>query len=200
MREDKQQKLDRVAKSILSIVARFGFESLTPSRLARATGVSRPWVYKYIGGSKEELSSFAIDHFGKLFTQLDGATKPTSVEFFQDDEIKRTEKTLAFAIENPEIIQIYFRFKGTPTVMGKAIEKIEREYRKHKEFQIQETFKIGKTEAKVYTDILKSFKMSLCHQLISGSTTAYSYEEFGKTVKDIFEIFFSELLNKNKKK
>lgn len=196
MREDKQQKLDRVAKSILSIVARFGFESLTPSRLARATGVSRPWVYKYIGGSKEDLSSFAIDHFGKLFTKLDGGTKPASIEFFQEDEIQRTEKSLEFAIDNPEIIQIYYRFKGTPTIMGKAIEKIEKEYRKSKEFQIMETFNIDKTQAKIFTDILKSFKMSLCHQLISGSTTAYSKEEFSKAVRSLFEIFFTELKKK----
>ncbi len=198
MREDKQQKLDRVAKGILSIVVRFGFESLTPSRLARATGVSRPWVYKYIGGSKEDLSSFAVDHFGKLFAQLDGGAKPASVEFFQDDEIQRTLKTLQFAKEHPEIIMLYFRFKGTPSVMGKAIEKIEKEYRKGKEFQIQETFKISKTESKAFTDILKSFKMSLCHQLISGSKTAYTDEEYLATVRSVFEIFFKHLKNKTK--
>lgn len=193
MHEDKQQKLDRVAKSILSIVVRFGFENLTPSRLARAASVSRPWVYKYIGGSKEELSTFAMDHFGNLFAQLDGSMKPASIEFFQDDEISRFENALTFAKENPEIIHLYYRFKGTPTIMGKAIEKIERKYRKAKEHQIQETFNISKTEAKVYTDVLKAFKMSLFHQFVSANTSAYSQKEYTNIVTEIFEIFFSKM-------
>lgn len=194
MREDKQEKLARVAKSITGIVARFGFDSLTPSRLARAAQVSRPWVYKYIGGSKEALANFAVDHFGKLLTQLDASLKPSSVEFFESDETKRLEVALEFADENPEVIQIYYRYKGTPTIMGRAIEKIEEEYRKAKYFQIKETFKVTDQEAKVYAEILQSLKMGLCHQWVTGTLKAdTSREEFLQIIAKTFHIFFSKI-------
>lgn len=193
--EDKQQKLDRVAKSVLSIVVRFGFENLSPSRLARAAGVSRPWVYKYIGGSKEALSEFAIEYFGKLLVRLDArSNKPASVEFFRDDEIARLQNALGFSEAHSEVIQVYYRFKGTPTSLGKAIEKVETEYRQAKIFQIKETFKVSELEAEIYTEILVSLKMGLCHKWVSGDLKGkVSREDYLKVVGNTFKQFFSNL-------
>lgn len=192
--EDKQKKLDRVAKSILSIVVRFGFENLSPSRLSRAAGVSRPWVYKYIGGSKEALSAFAIEYFGKLLVRLDTGAKPNSVEFFRDDEIARLQNALGFAETHSEVIQVYYRFKGTPTSLGKAIEKVETEYRQAKIFQIKETFKVSEVEAEIYTEILVSLKMGLCHKWVSGDLKGkVSRDDYLKVVGNTFKQFFSKL-------
>ncbi|MEO5667753.1 MAG: hypothetical protein ABIR96_06835 [Bdellovibrionota bacterium] len=192
--EDKQKKLDRVAKSILSIVVRFGFENLSPSRLARAAQVSRPWVYKYIGGSKEALSGFAVEHFGKLLAQLDTVVKPTNIEFFRDDEIVRLENALNFAEQNPEIIAIYYRYKGTPTSLGKAIEKVENEYRQAKIYQIRETFKLSQSDAEIYTEILSSLKMGLCHKWISGDLKGkVPRDNYLKVVGSTFRNFFANL-------
>jgi len=195
--EDKQKKLDRVAKSIMSIIVRFGFENLTPSRLARAAQVSRPWVYKYIGGSKDTLSNFAVDYFGKLLAQLDSAAKPPSVSFFQNDEMKRLHNALLFAEEHPEVIQIYYRYKGTPTSLGKAIEKVEDQYRTAKVFQIKETFKVAQDEAEIYTEILSSLKMGLCHKWISGDlkNKSINREEYLKVIGKTFENFFENALS-----
>lgn len=192
--EDKQKKLDRVAKSILSIVVRFGFENLSPSRLARAAQVSRPWVYKYIGGSKEALSGFAVDYFGKLLAQLDASPKPATPGFFRDDEISRLENALIYAELHPEIIQIYYRYKGTPTSLGRAIEKVENEYRQAKIFQIKETFKTTQAEAEIYTEILVSLKMGLCHKWISGDLKGkVTRENYLKVVGATFKNFFANL-------
>jgi AcrR family transcriptional regulator len=190
--EDKQKKLERVAKSVLSIVARFGFESLSPSRLARAAQVSRPWVYKYVGGSKEALSNFAVDHFGKLLARLDEGPKPTSIDFFRDDEILRLQNAIAFSEQHPEVIQIYYRYKGTPTIMGKAIEKVEAQYRKIKSHQIKETFKIKDVEAEIYAEILLTLKLGLCHKWISGELkTKIKREEYLRVTGDTFRRFFA---------
>lgn len=194
MREDKQEKLARVAKSIMGIVVRFGMDSLTPSRLARAAGVSRPWVYKYIGGSKEALSNFAVDHFGQLLTQLDSGSKPPSVDFFESDEIRRLENALELIDDNPEVIQIYFRFKGSPSIMGTAIDKIEDQYRMAKVHQLKETFQLSDKEALVYTEILKTLKMGLCHQWLTGPLRGQiSREEYVSIVSKSFNRYFAKM-------
>lgn len=195
--EDKQKKLDRVAKSILSIIVRFGVENLTPSRLARAAQVSRPWVYKYIGGSKDTLSSFAVEYFGKLLAQIDSAAKPPVASFFKSDEMKRLHNALLFAEEHPEVIQIFYRYKGTPTSLGKAIEKVENQYRAAKIFQIKETFKVSHEDAEIYTEILSSLKMSLCHKWISGDlkNKRITRDDYLRVVGKTFENFFENALN-----
>lgn len=194
MREDKQEKLARVAKSIMGIVVRFGMDSLTPSRLARAAGVSRPWVYKYIGGSKEALSNFAVDHFGQLLTQLDSGSKPASVDFFETDEIRRLENALDLIDQNPEVIQIYFRFKGSPSIMGTAIDKIEEQYRQSKVHQIKETFDLSDKEALVYTEILKTLKMGLYHQWLTGPLREnLSRQEYVEIVSKSFHRYFEKM-------
>ncbi len=192
--EDKQLKLERVAKCVMSIVVRFGLDGLSPSRLSRAAQVSRPWIYKYIGGSKDSLSSFAITHFGKLLAQLDGGAKPASIEFFRDDEIARLANALAFSENHPEVILIYYRYKGTPTSLGKAIEKIENEYRKAKNFQIRETFRISEKDSEIYTEILLALKMGLCHKWISKDLKdKVTRDEFLKVIGAIFRNFFANL-------
>jgi len=192
--DEKQKKLERVAKSILSIVVRFGFENLSPSRLARAAQVSRPWIYKYIGGSKESLSGFAVDYFGKLLAQLDAVAKPARVDFFRDDEIARLEHALSFAEKHPDVIFIYYRYKGTPTSLGRAIEKIENEYRRAKVSQIKATFKLSQSEAEVYTEILVTLKMGLCHKWVSGDLKGkITRENYLKVLSETFRKFFARI-------
>ena len=38
--------------------------------VACSAKVSRSWLYKYIGKSKNDLLEFAVDYFGKIFAEL----------------------------------------------------------------------------------------------------------------------------------
>lgn len=192
--EEKQIKLDRAAQSILSIIVRFGLESLTPSRLARSADVSRAWVYKYIGGSKDELSKFAVEHFGKLLAQIDSKPKPSTKSFFLEDEMRRLNNALDFGEKHPEIIQIYFFHKGSQSILGKAIENIESEYRTAKTFQIKSTFKVSEKDAEIYAEILSSIKMSLCHKWVLGGFEKRKIlkKDFVRVVERIFKNFFEK--------
>ena len=78
-KDSKQEKLEKVAAACLSIVHAQGPRALTLSRVARSAGVSRAWIYKYIGGSHDELIECAAEYFGKIYSRLEKPFRNTQL-------------------------------------------------------------------------------------------------------------------------
>ncbi len=76
MENIKLTKMTRVAQKTLFLCERNGVEAVTISRVATLAKVSRPWIYKYIGGTKNKVLNFAFNHFGNEFALLDSRPAP----------------------------------------------------------------------------------------------------------------------------
>ncbi len=188
----KTEKIHRTAQAVLGIVARYGIEAVNPSRVARAAGVSRAWIYKYLGGSKGEMSSFALEHFGLLFAQVNDPGTPLTPHRnqFLEEEMRRYRVAVDWARKQPELLQIYFRYKGTPTPLGKTIDKIEGAYRDLKTTQLQSAFGLRPERARVYAQVLASCKMALIHAWIFGNLRKeVGEDEYLAAVERLFRVF-----------
>ena len=61
----KEEKMKQVVSCAFNLLINFNIEDVTYARVARLTKVSRTWLYKYVGPSKNDLITFSIHFLGK---------------------------------------------------------------------------------------------------------------------------------------
>jgi AcrR family transcriptional regulator len=167
-KDEKSDKVVRLAEAVLKLVAQSGTDGLTVTRLSRAAGVSRSWIYKY-GGTQEELLAFTTDHFGKIFTSLERSSGQVSTE--AEGRRLTTENfgtLLEHTARQPLVVLLYFRFRGTPTPIGKRIDRIEELQATQEVAQLQVLYKISQAQARRAAELIGSTRMGLAHAWAYG--------------------------------
>ncbi|MCK5882167.1 MAG: TetR/AcrR family transcriptional regulator [Bacteriovoracaceae bacterium] len=129
IRSSKEEKYHRVYEECLKLIHENGLRSVNHSSVARKAHVSRPWIYKYMGDSKEELIKSAVKYFGTEFTRF----SLRKIEITGPKAMLRalwegTWNNLEFASEYPFIIALYVRFAGSDNVLGQTIDELETLY------------------------------------------------------------------------
>ena len=165
----KNEKIIHVAQCTLLLILEHGEEGVTFSRVSRFAGVSRSWLYKYLGNTTDQLIDFAVDYFGKLFSDLEGSKIKGTPKDWSNAIVNGIEKMLQNTSEYPWIIPIYFRYRGSSTVLGKRILKIERSYLKITTDELITIFKLDEKKAYLISQILTSFRMGLAHTFLTGN-------------------------------
>lgn len=168
MARSKSEKMIEVAECTLNLVLKFGINELTFSRVSRAAEVSRPWLYKYIGNRREDLIAFAVNTFGKLFTEMESTMFEGNPDDWVESFVEGLDRLLAHTDHFPSIIPLYLRYRGTDTELGKRIDLIESAYFSRNSKELGQTFKIDTRKAHVLSQILTSFQAGLAHAWITG--------------------------------
>jgi AcrR family transcriptional regulator len=160
----KAQKMARVAEGTLKIIHQFGLPGLTHARLARAAGVSRPWVYAYVGKTKQDLVNLAVDHFAKIYAQLDRPSVGLDAPTWIQGQIGGLRNSLKRVRQYPWIMPIYYRYRPTDTELGRAIQEAERLFIKKQVQELQTSFKISAKKARAITEINTAFKLGIAYR------------------------------------
>jgi AcrR family transcriptional regulator len=171
MPNDKESKMDIIANKTLYILERYGHDAVTFSRVAASTKISRPWIYKYIGKTKEDLMNFAVDHFGKKFALIYSRPQPQDIEQWNKMTVAGFERILNETQKNPWIIIIYFQFRGSTTPLGIRIAHLENLFLKENSKEIQSALNLDSKKAKKFTKYLLAIRMGLVHNWITNNST-----------------------------
>lgn len=123
--DSKSQKYFSVSRAILEIIEKGSFNDLTLSNISRHSKVSRAWIYEYMGKEKQDLIQAASDIFASYFTKLDTFKNVLTIEDFKANLNEGHEQAFLKLKDDPIIIKLYFRFKGTDTPIGTSIQKYE---------------------------------------------------------------------------
>lgn len=150
----KQEKMEFVAEHVLKLILARGLNGLSYAQIAKSAGVSRAWIYKYVGQSKDELVGFAVAHFGKIFSDLDTHPNFSSKEEFIQHALEGLKRIFDLSLRYPWILPLYFRFAGTRTVIGDTIRHIESLYFTKVENEIQNYMKPSKTNPRILAEVL----------------------------------------------
>ncbi len=164
MQNRKAEKMVRVSEFTLKIIHQHGLEGLTHSPLARAAGVSRPWLYAYVGKTKEALIQLAVKHFGQVYAQVDNPPRCQDERNWIDHQISGLRNSLKQVVDYPWIMPIYFRYRCTETTLGKFIVDAEKLYLKREVAELQNALKINATDARVVAELDTAFKLGLQHR------------------------------------
>ena len=60
MPKSKEERYADVARVVAGLLLRAGPDAVRVSTVARLAGVSRPWLYKYLGGEPDDLIRYAV--------------------------------------------------------------------------------------------------------------------------------------------
>jgi AcrR family transcriptional regulator len=171
MKNQKNEKMTLVAHRILFLCERSGTDSITMSRIARMAEVSRPWLYKYIGQTKEELVSFAFDHYGNEFALLNSRPNPQNYEEWLDSLKSGFEHLLQMGQKNPWALPLYFRFKGQNGFVGEKIRHIENQFIKKASEEMIKACGFPKPQALEKARLINSVRLALAHDVLTNPSS-----------------------------
>lgn len=164
---EKAQKAERVAEAALKLIDKVGLGRLTVAQVARTSKISRPWIYKYVGSSQDELIDFAVAHFGRVMSAMDGRSNPSSGEEWVAATLRGTGAFLDLVEKRPWLVSIYFRYRGTDTVPGRRIDRLEDEYLRIFSSEIQKSMGLGLKYAHFLSSSIMAVRLGLAHQWVT---------------------------------
>lgn len=166
---NKDAKMVAVAEATAKLVVLHGIEGVTYAKVARASSVSRPWLYKYIGRERADLVRFVADHFGAELADLGVRPRTDSAEHWIADSVAGVELMLASAQRAPWVLPLYFRYVGTDTPLGDCVQRVEQRYLSVATGELQRAMGLPEEHAAWTAELFHAARMGIVHrQLISG--------------------------------
>jgi hypothetical protein len=168
----KEKKFDAVFESILAILnSHAGLAGVNHSAIARISGVSRPWIYKYIGNSKEELIKKTSEHYIKeLFRN-----RRTRASVSTDDLKKLIrDDTLHFLQQaqlHPRLIPLIFGYFESLGPIGSIVRETFNYHSNKLAKEIESTLKISKLDAELLAELISVLRLGLAFFLVRGDKT-----------------------------
>lgn len=179
-KQSKQVKADRsarAAEAALKLIDKHGLDRLTIAQVARLAKISRPWIYKYIGPSQNELIEFAVDHFGRILSALDQRMNPKTPQEWIVATRFGTVNLLDMAAERPWLVTLYFRYRGTQTVPGRRIDQVETHYLRVFSNEIQTALGFGTKYSLFLASSILAVRMGLAHNWVTSPSSTPAQKE-----------------------
>lgn len=124
----KEQRFRAVAEAVAAIVSAGGARRVTVSAVARRAGVSRPWIYKYLGDDPAILLTHAARLYTEAFSDLARSRRADDAGAWRALVAEATRDGLRDTLAAPWCVQLYFRHRHAPDPIGEAIRDVERRY------------------------------------------------------------------------
>jgi len=146
---DKQAKFERFEEVALKVIAERGLRGLNVSYIASKAGISRAWIYKYVGREKNQLIKAAAVGLGRRFARLDqqkvdGQSKEAQLQAWKDG----AGVTLDFGKKFPWVTELYFGHIGKSNPLGQAIDEITAFHVELDQAKFQKIFGKSKEDAR----------------------------------------------------
>ncbi|WP_413294829.1 TetR/AcrR family transcriptional regulator [Bdellovibrio sp. HCB185ZH] len=165
--DSKEQKQVAVSLAILEVIERDGLNGVTHSKVSRKSGVSRAWIYEYIGKEKSDLIEYAGEVFTSFFARTKKADRPkTRAELMQRLE-EGTEFVFQAVQANPVIIKLHYRFRGTDTAIGKVIAKYEKYWIGNTSKSLVEILGMSGAEASAFAEMIMVLRLGFAFRVVT---------------------------------
>ena len=169
--ENKEAKGLAVSIAILEIIESEGLLGVTHSKVARKSKVSRAWIYEYVGKEKVALIEFGADFFAGHFARTNLTALPQS----KDELEMRLHEGMQYLFDsvesNPVIIKLFFRFRGSANVVGKIIQKHEKQWMKAATETIQKVVGLPDVEASLLAELVLTLRLGFAHRVASTTNS-----------------------------
>lgn len=185
---NKQAKQIAVSKAVLEVIEKDGLIGVTHSKVSRKAAVSRAWLYEYIGKEKESLIEFAAEVLGEFFTRSKKVL-PKNKEQLKAQISEGTHFLFENLVDDPSVIKIYFRFRGTQNPIGKVIQKYEKNWLHTASKTVADFYKLEKDQAQMLVELAMTLRLGFAHRIV----TSENPENTLKQAEIIFEMIQSLL-------
>jgi AcrR family transcriptional regulator len=165
----KALKMAKAAEACLRLIAAQGLGAVSFARVAREAGLTRPWLYKYVGRSKKSLMEHAVDHFGNILVLLEERPNPKSSAEWSEINRQLTGRLLDLASAHPSVFHVYYRYRGSPNAIGERIARIEAFYFERITGELGRALGMTGARARELGQTLMAVRMGLVHQWLSSA-------------------------------
>jgi hypothetical protein len=161
--EGKSAKYNSVANAVLNIVHVQGVPAVTHAAVSRHAKVSRAWLYKYVGGSRDDLVRHAATHLGQLFTDHGPPQVQLDREGWYAELRTRFGRLVDLSERYPNVPRVYFRYRGTQGTLGVFLERVAEANRTRERDELVAIFGFKPETAEKVSEVLSALRMSLAH-------------------------------------
>jgi hypothetical protein len=165
----KSQKYSQVSEACLAILSIKGLNALNLSGVAKRSGVSRAWIYKYIGGDKEDLLTFSLKTFGEKLLEPSRVGQSLTPEEWKNYYLPELTRTHTLTKTHPWLPNVYYRYRYSSSSVGKVIREIELNAKKARAKELTESWGVSEKGAKSLASVLVAIRMGLAFHWISCS-------------------------------
>lgn len=168
----KERKQLAVSIAALEVIESDGLGGVTYSKVARKAGVSRAWIYEYIGSEKSELIEYAAEvlagHFARIkLTELPKTRADLEIQLEEGIDFLFTSVELT-----PVIARLYFRFRGTSNPIGEVIQKHEKQWLAKASKTLVEILGMPKEQAGLLAEFVLTLRMGFAHRFATSKNKA----------------------------
>ncbi len=170
--------------AVLEVIEKEGLLGVTHSKVSRKSGVSRAWIYEYIGQDKTAFIEFAADTI---------ASELARIKMKLPDDKEQLEKQLKEGLDflfdsvlkDPVVIKIYFRFRGTANPLGQVIAKYEKQWLSAAAKSSVKTLGLSLEEAKLLAELAFTLRLGFAHNLATSDSPALARARAEKIFESI---------------
>ncbi len=171
---DKAQKFEDVTRVLFALLQTAAPSKITHSLVAKKAGVSRAWLYKYIGADRDALIEMAVRHLGKRLTERDLGDVIETKDQLTKSIVLGMNRMFENTKAHPWFIPVYFKYRGAHGVVGQAIADVEQDYISRQALHFQKVFKYPRRQAVIAAEVLTSFRMGLAFSWQNGELSKKS--------------------------
>jgi len=161
---DKTGKMEGVAGQIARLILHHGVDAVTHARVARGSGVSRPWLYKYVGRERAELLEFMARHFGLRLAELDQRPSTASRARFIEDTVEGLCTMARLAAAAPWVLPLYYRYVGSEGRLGECVAEIEARYLALSERELVAAKVVEPARARLVAELIHAARLGIVHR------------------------------------
>ncbi len=172
----KEIKQLAVSIAILEIIENDGLLGVTHSKVSRKSKISRAWIYEYIGKEKSALIEFATDVFAGYITRITLAELPQTREALEAQLKEGVEFLFNSVEQNPLIIKLFFRFRGTTNSVGKVIQKYEKKWLENAAKTIVSIIGLPSHQASLVAELILTLRLGFAHRVATSSNSPQARE------------------------
>lgn len=168
----KEQKQLAVSVAVLEVIESEGLLGVTHSKVSRRAGVSRAWIYEYIGKEKSALIEYAAEVLASHFARAKMTELPKSKSDLEAQLKEGIDFLLTSTEQMPVISRLYFRFRGTENPLGAVIQKHEKLWLASASKTLVEVLKLQKEQAALLAELVLTLRMGFAHRLATAKKKA----------------------------
>jgi AcrR family transcriptional regulator len=169
-----------VSVAILEVIENDGLLGVTHSKVARKAGVSRAWIYEYIGSEKSALIEHAAEVFASHFARTKLDLPKTKAEL--EERLKEGVDFLLTSAEiSPVVIKLYYRLRGTANPIGRVIQKYEKQWLMGATQTAIDVLNLPVEQAGLVAELLLTVRMGFAHRLATAGKADPAKERAQKT-------------------
>lgn len=189
----KELKYDDVYDAILAILnSHAGLRGVNHSNVARMSGVSRAWIYKYVGKTKEDLIKMASEHYSReILKNRHTQTPQTAVELkklIREDLFHFLKQALMY----PRVIPLVIMYFDSMDPVGNIVRESFGHQSKKQAKEIELLMRKSKVDAETLSEMLGVFRLALAFFVVRGNKSSakksQNFEEFQKIYTQFIEL------------